>query len=44
MPYDLGLGRYGIYVVVFNTHRDAVPAFTSSGLWVGEADPPRRDR
>ncbi|MBQ0867366.1 hypothetical protein [Streptomyces sp. RK75] len=38
--YDLVLERYGIYVVVFNADHDAVPVFTSSGRWVGEASSP----
>ncbi|MBO8189231.1 hypothetical protein [Streptomyces spirodelae] len=38
--YDLVLERYGIYVVVFNAGHDAVPVFTASGRWVGEAASP----
>ncbi len=38
--YDLVLERYGIYVVVFDADRDAVPVFTVSGRWVGEAASP----
>ncbi|NWF30291.1 hypothetical protein HW130_29260 [Streptomyces sp. PKU-EA00015] len=38
--YDLVLEQYGIYVVVFDADRDAVPVFTVSGAWVGEAASP----
>ncbi|MFE4019299.1 hypothetical protein ACFXPZ_18085 [Streptomyces sp. NPDC059101] len=36
-PYDLLLGRFGGYAVVFDADRDQVPVFTASGRWVGEA-------
>jgi hypothetical protein len=39
-PYDLVLERYGIYAVVFDADRDAVPVFTANGTWVGEAASP----
>lgn len=38
--YDLVLERFGIYVAVFDADRDAVPVFTASGRWVGEAASP----
>jgi hypothetical protein len=34
------LERYGIYAVVFDADRDAVPVFTANGTWVGEAASP----
>lgn len=36
-PPELVFDRYGLYVVIFNTDRDAVPVFLASGEWVGEA-------
>ncbi|MFD4977515.1 hypothetical protein [Streptomyces sp. NPDC058424] len=38
--YDLVLERWGSYVSVFDADRDAVPVFTASGRWVGEAASP----
>ncbi|MER7048956.1 hypothetical protein [Streptomyces jumonjinensis] len=37
---DLVLERWGNYAAVFDADRDAVPVFTTSGQWVGEATSP----
>ncbi|WP_432189841.1 hypothetical protein [Streptomyces sp. Tue6028] len=36
-PPSMALERYGDYIVVFDAATDAVPVFTTSGEWVGEA-------
>ncbi|MGK5628564.1 hypothetical protein [Streptomyces sp. URMC 123] len=38
--YGLVLERWGNCVAVFDADRDAVPVFTASGRWVGEAASP----
>ncbi|MCZ4125758.1 hypothetical protein [Streptomyces sp. H39-S7] len=40
MLYGLVLECWGDYVSVFDADRDAVPVFTVSGTWVGEAASP----
>ncbi|MFF3015519.1 hypothetical protein [Streptomyces sp. NPDC057939] len=37
---EMVLDRYGDYVVIFDADTDAVPVFTTGGMWVGLADNP----